>query len=95
MRCANDGRVEEGSLEVRFCERYGLSPREQDVFLLLVRGRTAQVISDKLFISVETVRVHIKNIYRKAGVHSQQELIDRFEGDSDGADRPSSAQRLG
>lgn len=95
MRCANDGRVEEGSLEVRFCERCGLSPREQDVFLLLVRGRTAQVISDKLFISVETVRVHIKNIYRKADVHSQQELIDRFEGDSDGADRPSSAQRLG
>ena len=65
--------------EIRFCARYGLSRRERDVFLLLVKGRTAAVIADKLFISVETVRVHIKNVYRKVDVHSQQELIDRFE----------------
>lgn len=67
--------------ELRFCEQYGLSRRERDVFLLLVKGRTAAVIAEKLFISVETVRVHIKNVYRKTDVHSQQELIERFDCD--------------
>lgn len=72
--------VEAGEqLERVFCERFGLSRREQDVFLLLVKGRTAAVIAEKLFISVETVRVHIKSIYRKVDVHSQQDLIERFE----------------
>lgn len=73
--------------EARFCERYGLSHREQDVFALLAKGRTAAVIAEKLFISSETVRVHIKSIYRKVDVHSQQDLIDRFERDSETEDR--------
>lgn len=65
----------------------GFSQRETDVFELLSRGRSAGVIADKLFISSETVRVHIKSIYKKADVHSQQELIDSFE--SYGAERRS------
>lgn len=69
--------------EIAFCRQHGLSRREQDVFLLLVKGRTAAVIAEKLFISVETVRVHIKNIYRKVDVHSQQDLIDCVERDDD------------
>lgn len=43
------------------------------------------MIAEKLFISVETVRVHIKNVYRKVDVHSQQNLIDCFER-NDGGD---------
>jgi len=31
---------------------------------------------EKLFISKNTVKTHVKNIYAKTGVHSQQELID-------------------
>lgn len=73
--------------ERAFCERFGLSRREQDVFLLLVKGRSAAVIAEKLFISVETVRVHIKSIYRKVDVHSQQDLIDCFERESEDEDK--------
>ena len=60
-------------------ERFGLSPREQEVFALLVNGRDSVFIRNQLYISKNTVGTHIKSIYRKLGVHSRQELIDVFE----------------
>jgi DNA-binding CsgD family transcriptional regulator len=59
----------------------GLSPRETEVFFLLAKGRNRAHISEELFVSDETVKTHIKNIYRKIGVHSQQELIDTIESE--------------
>lgn len=70
---------ETGVLLDAYSAEKGFSQRETDVFELLARGRSASIIAEKLYISAETVRVHIKNIYKKAGVHSQQELIDSFE----------------
>lgn len=58
------------------CEEYHLSKRESDVLPYLARGRNAASIADKLFVSSHTVHTHIYNIYRKTGVHNQQELID-------------------
>jgi DNA-binding CsgD family transcriptional regulator len=58
---------------------YGLSSREKDVFLLLARGRNRVNISKALFISDNTTRTHMRNIYRKLGVHSQQALLDLLE----------------
>ncbi|MEG0757099.1 MAG: helix-turn-helix transcriptional regulator, partial [Raoultibacter sp.] len=58
-----------------YAQKHTLSQRETEVFELLVRGRSAQVIAEKLYISTDTVRVHIKSIYKKLEVHSQQELI--------------------
>lgn len=60
----------------------GLTPREMDVLNLLVRGRNKKFISDNLVISEGTVKSHIRNIYRKLGVHSQQALIDLVELDA-------------
>lgn len=60
--------------------RYGLSTRETEVFMLLAKGRNRVYISKELFISDNTTRTHMKNIYRKLEVHSQQELIDVLEG---------------
>ena len=57
-------------------ERYGLSPRERDVFDLLVRGRSIDYIAQNLTISFNTAKSHIRHIYVKADVHSRQELID-------------------
>lgn len=54
----------------------GLSPRETEVFELLVKGRSAPFIRDELCISLNTVTSHIKHIYTKLGVHTRQELID-------------------
>ena len=57
----------------------GLTPRESDVLQLLARGRNRQFIAEKLFITEGTAKTHIKHVYRKVGVHSQQELIDVVE----------------
>lgn len=59
--------------------RYGLSARETEVFDLLAKGRNRSYVSKTLFISDNTTRTHMKNIYRKLGVHSHQELIDLLE----------------
>lgn len=59
--------------------RYGLSPREYDVFVLLGRGRDINYICDSLFISPSTVKTHSYHIYRKMNIHSQQELITAVE----------------
>lgn len=63
-----------------WAERYQLSARETEVFELLAKGRNRVYISKELFISDNTTRTHMKNVYRKLGVHSQQELIDMIEG---------------
>lgn len=59
--------------------RFRLTPRERDVFLLLARGRNRAFICEELVIGDETVKSHVKAIYRKLEVHSQQELIDLVE----------------
>jgi DNA-binding NarL/FixJ family response regulator len=52
-----------------------LSSREKEVLTSLADGNNYQSIADKLFISVDTVRHHIRNIYRKLHVHSQSEAV--------------------
>lgn len=61
------------------CERYYLSSREQEVLSMLVKGRDVPYIADSLFLSKNTIKTHIKNIYAKMGVHSRQELLDECE----------------
>jgi DNA-binding CsgD family transcriptional regulator len=56
-------------------ERGTLTKREIEVFHLLVKGRNAEYISNKMFISMATAKTHIYHIYAKLGVNSQQELI--------------------
>lgn len=56
--------------------RYQLTPRERDVLGLLARGRTSPIIQERLVVSQNTVRTHVRHIYTKLGVHSQQELIN-------------------
>lgn len=67
------------ALEQR-CERlaafYKLSARETEVFELLAQGHTRAAIAKKLFVSENTVREHVKNIYKKLSIHSRQQLID-------------------
>ena len=59
-----------------FSSERGLSPRETEVFEVLVKGRSAPFIRDELCISLNTVTSHIKHIYAKLGVHTRQELIN-------------------
>jgi DNA-binding NarL/FixJ family response regulator len=52
-----------------------LSPREMEVLNHLCIGRSYKLIAKTLFISEETVRRHIKSIYRKLEVHSKSEAV--------------------
>ena len=64
--------------ELEFAQRYDLTPREVEVFKLLVNGLQSKIIASTLFISPNTAKTHISNIYAKIGVHSQQELIMKY-----------------
>lgn len=57
-------------------ERFGLTPREEEVLGLLAQGRSAPAIADILSVQVSTVKSHVGQIYRKAGVNTRQELLD-------------------
>ena len=54
---------------------YHLSPRENEILLLLVDGMALKIIAEKLFISHETVRTHVKHIYKKLHVASRTEAV--------------------
>ena len=55
---------------------YGLTEREDEVFALLARGKNATRVSEELAITKNTLKYHVRHIYEKCGIHSQQELID-------------------
>ena len=61
---------------------HGLSARELDVMRLLAQGKGGQEIQDELVVSRNTVKTHVRHIYRKLDVHSQQELINLVGGAS-------------
>lgn len=54
---------------------YHLTPREKEVLTCLVNGLSYKMIGAKLFISYETVRSHVKNIYEKLHVASLTEVV--------------------
>ena len=64
---------------VAIAHRGSLTAREIDVLLPLARGHNAQAISNELSITKGTVQTHVKHIYAKLGLHSQQELIELVE----------------
>lgn len=64
-----------------FAMHYGFTQREEEVFELLLKGRTSKQIADKLYVSNNTVLTHLKNIYRKTGVHSKAQIVDLFEAE--------------
>ncbi len=53
--------------------RFGLSPRENAVLLVLAEGRTNREIAERLFISERTVAVHVRRILAKLGVSGRVE----------------------
>lgn len=72
----------ESSIEDRCAKlgmSFGLTDRETEIFAMLARGRNGQYVMDHYVISRNTVKSHVKHIYAKLDVHSQQELIDLVE----------------
>jgi DNA-binding NarL/FixJ family response regulator len=52
-----------------------LTNREREVLSGLVDGFSYKAIANKLFISIDTVKFHFRNIYKKLHVHSQSEAV--------------------
>jgi DNA-binding NarL/FixJ family response regulator len=52
-----------------------LTPREKEILTLITQAMSNEAIAGKLFISVQTVRNHIKNIYDKLQVHSRSQVV--------------------
>lgn len=59
-------------------ETENLSSREQEILSYLAKGFRYKEIAEKLFISIETVRTHLRNIYEKLHVHSRTEAVLKF-----------------
>ena len=58
-------------------ESYNLSSRESEVLNLLVEGYSYKMIAAELFLSIDTVRSHMKSIYEKMHVNSKGEAISK------------------
>ena len=97
-QAASGGETRRGFLTVAALFMYGLwgkacdqvaegghlTARETEVLRLLSRGRSVNVVARELSISANTAKTHAANIYRKAEVSGQQELIDVVESRRDG-----------
>ncbi len=67
-----------------------LSERERQVAALLLQRKTYKMIGRELFISENTVKYYVKNIYAKLGIRSREELIEMAMSECGGDDPPPS-----
>jgi DNA-binding CsgD family transcriptional regulator len=65
-------------LEKPDIEALGLSPREKEIFTLLLTDMAAKQIAHTLQISYSAVNFHSNNLYRKLGIQSRVELFSKF-----------------
>ena len=56
-----------------------LSEREHEIANTLLDGLSYKMIAEKMFISIDTVRSHIRNIYKKLNVTSKSQLFNMFK----------------
>jgi DNA-binding NarL/FixJ family response regulator len=56
----------------------GLSPREREILEYLSEGAAYKEIANNVGLSIHTIRMHIRGIYRKLHVHSRGEVVAKF-----------------
>jgi ATP/maltotriose-dependent transcriptional regulator MalT len=60
-------------------ERLGLSKRELEVLQLMSEGHSNQEIAEKMFVSVNTVKTHSKNLFEKLDVSRRTQAIQKAQ----------------
>ena len=65
----------------QLCNKYKISSREREILSLVLAGKNNKEIEDLLFISYNTVKNHVSNIYSKIGVKTRSDLILFFKTD--------------
>ncbi len=63
-------------------DKYNISDREEEVIKLVIEGKSNKEIEEELYISFNTVKNHIYNIYKKIGVKSRTQLINFFSNNT-------------
>lgn len=63
-----------------WAQHFGFSQREVEIVVLLMQRIPYKQIGEELFISGNTVKTHVRNIYKKAGVSSREELLEKLHG---------------
>lgn len=66
-------------------KKYHLTPRELQVCFLACQGLCNKEIAEKLEVSVNTAKVHLRNVYRKVRVNSKVLLLLKFLEDTNQA----------
>lgn len=62
----------------RVASSCGLGEREKEVLVLLLEGRSASEVAQAMVVANGTAKSHIRHVYKKLGVHSRDELFERF-----------------
>ena len=65
------------SYNLKDISQYGLSEREIEVLKLLGQGLSNQEIADRLFVSLNTIKTHLSNIYNKLGVTRRTQALQK------------------
>ena len=73
MKFSSDGNLQ--FLDV-ILQNYSISNREREIMDLILKGKSNKEIEDMLFISYNTVKNHIYNLYQKLGVKSRGQMIN-------------------
>ncbi len=60
---------------IQFIEKNGLTVKEADILKQIIRGASNREIAERSFISPNTVRNHIYNIYNKTGIRNRFQLL--------------------
>ena len=55
-----------------------LTTREIEIISMLQHGASYKTVAERLFISIDTVKFHIRNIYSKLQINSRSELINKY-----------------
>ncbi len=72
-------------------DEYRLTSQEGNVLELLAKGRNARSVSEEMSVSLNTAKSHMRSLYAKLGIHSQQELV-KLVDDRRRANRSGGAQ---
>lgn len=61
-----------------FADKYRLSRREMEVVESVTKGLSNKLVAQDLFVTEKTIKFHLTNIFKKAGVNSRSRLIVKY-----------------
>ena len=59
-------------------KKYGMTPRQQEIALLVATGQSNKEIAEKLYITEYTVKDHVKRIFQIFDIHNRSELFPKM-----------------